>query len=87
VAAQPARRRHYPAHCQRRADFFDLAAAVRPRANHFLQRDDVSFEIAEHCSDPLRAAASIQSDAAMDVVGDDAQRPLAGLAHSAYDSP
>ena len=74
VAAQLARRRHHPAHAERGADLLGVAAAVRPGADHFLQRDDVGVDRAQHRGDPLRARAAVQAAAAMDVVGGDAQR-------------
>ena len=44
MAAQLARRRHDPAHAERGADLFGVAAAVRAGADHFLQRDDVGVD-------------------------------------------
>ena len=87
VAAQQAHRRHDPAHAERRADLLDLAAAARPGADHFLQRDDVRVDVPQHGGDAIGPRPSIHPAAAMDVVGDDAQRRGGVVAHSRYDSP
>ena len=49
-----------------------LAAAVRARADDFLQRDDVGVDAAEHGGDALRPGPAVHAAAAVDVVGDDA---------------
>ena len=51
-----------------------LAAAARPGADHLLQRDDVGVDLAQHRGDAIGPRAAIHAAAAMDVVGDDAQR-------------
>ena len=67
------RRRHHPSHSQRRADRFRLAGAGVPRAQHFLQRDDVGLDVAEHTDDAVRTRPSIKPARAMDVVGRDSE--------------
>ena len=42
--AEVPRRRHHPAHAQRRADLGRLAGLERAGADHFLQRDDVGVD-------------------------------------------
>ncbi len=74
MAAQVPRRRHHPAHAQQRAELFDLAVAAWSGADHFLQRDDVGVDRAQHGGDAFRAGAAVEAAAAMDVVGGDAQR-------------
>ena len=74
MAAQVARRRHHPAHAQPRADLFSVARVARAGANHLLQRDDVRIQGQQHLDGAVRQRASIQPAAAVDVVGDDAQR-------------
>ena len=59
---------------ERRADFLGMSRVVRPGANHFLQRDDVGIEPRKHLDGALRHGAPVQAAAAMDVVGDDAER-------------
>ena len=86
VAAQLARRRHDPAHAERGADLLGVAAAARPGADHFLQRDDVGVDGAEHGGDALGTRAPVEAAAAMDVVGGDAQRRRARESLR-YDSP
>ena len=74
MAAQLTRRRHHPSHAEQRADLLGVAAVVRPGADHFLQRDDVGVDGAEHGGDALGARAAVEAAAAMNVVGGDAQR-------------
>ena len=62
VAAPLAGRRHHPAHPQGRADLLDVAAAARPGADHFLQRDDVGVDVAQHGGDSLGPRAPIHAD-------------------------
>ena len=57
MAAQLPRRRHHPAHAERRADLLGVAAAVRAGADDFLQRDDVGVDGAEHGGDAFGAGA------------------------------
>ena len=83
VAAQLPRRRHHPAHAEQRAELLGVAAVVRSRADHFLQRDDVGVDRAEDGGDPLGAGAAVEAAAAMDVVGRDAQRRARPLSHYA----
>ena len=73
VPAQVARRRHHPAHAERRADFLGVAAGRRSGADHFLQRDDVGVDRAQHRRDAIRARAAVEAAAAMNVVGRDAK--------------
>ena len=72
VLAQRAHAVHHPAHAERRADLFGLPGAGRARADHFLQRDDVGVDVAQHLDDARRVDAAIHAAAAMDVVGGDA---------------
>ena len=85
VTAQLPRRRHHPAHAEHRAEFFGVAAAVRPGADHFLQRDDVGIDRAEHGGDAFGSCSAVEPAAAMDVVRRDAQR-RSRLTHCSYDS-
>ena len=87
VPAQQAHGRHDPAHAERCADLLDVAAATRPGADHFLQRDDVCVDVSQHGGDALGSRPPIHPAAAMDVVGDDAERDGGIVAHSGYDSP
>ena len=57
VAAQLPRRRHHPSHAERRAEFLGVAAAVRPGADHFLQRDDVGVDVAQDRGDAFGTGA------------------------------
>jgi hypothetical protein len=59
---------------------------VRPGADDFLQCDDVRGDFTEHRGDALGTGPAVQSAAAMDVVGGDAQR-RSRVTHSSYDSP
>ena len=83
VAAQLPRRRHHPAHAERRADLLGVAAAVRAGADHFLQRDDVGVDRAQHRGDALGPRPAVEAAAAMDVVGGDAQRRARPWSHYA----
>ncbi len=74
MAAQQAGGRHHPAHAERRADLFGVAPAARTGADHFLQRDDVGVDGAQHGGDPFGARPAVESAAPVDVVGRDAQR-------------
>ena len=62
-------------HPQRGADFGGLAGLERTRANDFLQGDDVGVDRGQDRGDPLGARAAVEPPAAMNVVGDDSQRP------------
>ena len=83
MAAELPRRRHHPAHAERRADLLGVPAAVRTRADDFLQRDDVGVDRAEHGGDALGPRAPVEAAAAMHVVGRDAQRSSSHLIHYA----
>ena len=76
MAAQLPRRRHHPAHAERRAQALGVAAAVRTGADHFLQRHDVGVERSDHGRGALRPRAAVEAPAAMNVVGRDAERPV-----------
>ena len=82
MAAQVTHRRHHPAHAERRADLLGMARVVRPRANDFLQRDDVGIEPREHVDRALGHGAPVHAAAAMDVVGDDSERFSMQIAQS-----
>ena len=56
---------------------------LRSGADHFLQRDDVGVDRAQHGGDPLGTRASVEAAAAMHVVGRDAQRRRAAWIHYA----
>ena len=73
MTAQVPHRRHDPAHAERRADLLGLAGAGRAGPNHFLQRDDVGIDVAQHFGNALRRRAPIHAAAAMDVVGRDSE--------------
>ena len=60
-----------------------VPAAVRPRADHFLQRDDVGVDGAQHGGDAIGTRAAVEAAAAVDVVGGDAQRGRAAVTHYA----
>ena len=47
--------------------------AVRPGADHLLQRDDVGVDVAQHGGDALGPGAADPCRGSVDVVGDDAQ--------------
>ncbi len=47
----------------------------RAGADDFLQRDDVGVDRRQHRGDALGARPAVESPAAVDVVGDDPQRP------------
>ena len=49
-------------------------APAGPGADHFLQRDDVGVDVAQHLGDARRHRAAIHAAAAVDVVGRDAER-------------
>ena len=66
-------RRHHPAHAERRADLLRLTGPRRPRADDFLQRDDVGVDVAKHFRDPRRRDAAVHAPRSMDVVGGDPQ--------------
>src|SRR5581483_449790 len=72
MAAQLARTGHHPAHSEAGADDLAVAHAGRARADDFLQRHDVRLDGREDVDDALGPRASIESAAAMHVVGDDA---------------
>ena len=63
---------------QARADLLDVTAAAQPRADHFLQRDDIGADVAQHGGDSLGPRAPIHPDRPMDVVGDDRRVEAAG---------
>jgi hypothetical protein len=58
-----------------------MAAAVRPRADHFLECDDVGVDGAEHRGDPIGTSPAVEAAAAMNVVGGDAQRRPRAVSH------
>ena len=62
VAAQLAGRRHHPAHPQRRRRFPRCGCAARPRADDFLQRDDIGADVTQHGGDPIGACAPVHPD-------------------------
>ena len=70
-------------HAQLRADFLDMAVSVRAGPDHFLKRNDVGANLAEHVRDPVRASAPIDAARAMDVVGDNPERRPGFLSHYA----
>jgi hypothetical protein len=70
--AQVACRRHDPAHAERGAQFGRLSGLERTGANHFLERDDVGIDHREHAGDALETGAAVETAAAMNVVGGDA---------------
>jgi hypothetical protein len=74
TAAQLARRREHPSHAQRGADHFCVTAAVGSRSHDLLERDDVGADGAKDRGDAIRPCPSVEAPAAMDVVGDDAER-------------
>jgi VWFA-related protein len=84
VAAHMPRRSHHPSHAERRADFLDMAVAVRTGTDYFLQRDDVGADVAEDTGDSVRFGPAIHAAAAVNVVGDDAQRIGAGCRKGRY---
>ncbi len=55
----------------RGADLFGLAGAGRPGANHFLERDDVRVQAADHFRDAGRHRPPIHAAAAVDVIRGD----------------
>ena len=59
VAAEQSCLRHHPPHAERRADLLDMTTAARPRANHFLQCDDVRINRTQHLGDARRSRAPI----------------------------
>ena len=77
MAAQQPRRRHDPAHAERGANLLGVPAAVRPRADDFLQRDDVGVDGAQDADDAFGPRAAVETAAAVDVVGGDPQRASA----------
>ena len=74
MAAELPRRRHHPAHTELRAQFLRVSAGGGSRADHFLQRHDIGVDRAQDLRDPLGARASVDSAAAMHVVGRNAER-------------
>ena len=83
------RRRHHPAHAQRRAQLRRLARLERAGADHFLQRDDVGVDGREHAGDAFEARAAVEAAAAMNVVGGDAHlaRALRLIRHQSRSNP
>ena len=71
MLAQMPDRRHHPAHADRGADLLGLSGAGRAGADHFLQRDDVGVQLADHLGHARRHRPAIHPAAAMDVVGRD----------------
>jgi hypothetical protein len=56
---------------------------VGPGPDHFLQRHDIGVDRAQDLRDPLGARASVDSAAAMHVVGRNAERRAPGWIHYA----
>jgi len=73
VSAQLPGGRHDPSHAERGADLFRMTAAARPGADDFLQRNDVRVDAPQYVCDAVRPGAAVESAAAVDVVGGDAQ--------------
>ena len=71
VLAQRAHAVHHPAHAEPGADLLGLPGAGRSRADHFLQRDHVGVDVAQHLDDARRLDAAVHAAAAVDVVGGD----------------
>ncbi len=73
VVAQRARRRHHPAHAQRRAKLLGVAGMAGAGTNHFLQRDHVSADRLQHLRDALGPRAAVEPAAPVNVVRGDAE--------------
>ena len=58
-----------------------MAAAVRPGADHLLQRDDIGVDRADDRSDPIGTGPAVEPAAAMNVVGGDPQRRPWAVSH------
>ena len=74
VSAQPPRRGHDPSHPECGANFLDMARGARTGPHDLLERDDIRVDVPQHGGRSIGTRASIHAAAAMDVVGDDAQR-------------
>jgi hypothetical protein len=83
MPAQQTRRRHDPSHAERGPDRLGVPAAAGPGAHDLLQRHDIGANRAQHVNNPIGARAPVETAAAMDVVGDDAQREGRAGSHCA----
>src|SRR5262249_12591388 len=78
AAAQEPRRRHDPAHAERRPDLLGVPPAVRACADDLLQSDDVGIDRPERRHNAVGARAAVEATAAVNVVRGDAQRSRPG---------
>jgi hypothetical protein len=84
MPAELPHRGHHPSHAEGGANLFRLARTGRTRPDHFLERDDVRVDVAEHFGNPLRRGAAIHAATAVDVVGRDPEIDMRGCLRLAH---
>jgi hypothetical protein len=73
MASQQSCGLHHPTHPEQGPEEFRLVHAPGAGPDDFLKSDDIRVDVAKDVSDPLGPSAPVESPAAMNVVGDDAE--------------
>jgi hypothetical protein len=83
MTTQVPRRRHDPAHAERRAELFGVPAIPRSSPHHFLQGDHIRVNRAQHRRDTIGTGPAIEAAASVNVVGRYPKRRTRRLCHYA----